>query len=268
MQGTGTKPSRDPSSHPWWIRDLVLAASFLTRLPFPPVDPGERQLLRTGWCFPLIGLGIGAFGGFVAWAAQAMGLPIHACALLALAATALVTGALHEDGLADLADGFGGGRDKHGKIKIMRDSRIGGYGVLALILATGLKVSAIAVLLGHGDAVTIIIAMAIAHAGARALIVPVAFWLPNASEEGLGDMAGKPKLSTIQLAAAISIALLLVLLPLSTAMVAVVIGCAAAAAVAMLARRQIGGYTGDVLGAVEQTVETCLLLTLAVRVVA
>ena len=266
MLGTGTKPSRDPSSDPWWIRDLTIAAGFLTRLPFPTIDPGDRQLLRTGWCFPLVGAAIGVAGGLLAFGAQTLGLPLLACALVALAGTALLTGALHEDGLADLADGFGGGRDKAAKITIMRDSRIGAYGVLALILVTGLKASAIAGLLGSADAVSVIIAMAIAHAGARGLIVPVAFWLPNASADGLGEMAGHPKPSTVQLAMAISAALLLILLPLSAAVVAGAAGCLTGAAIAMLARHQIAGYTGDVLGAVEQAAETAVLLALAAAI--
>lgn len=266
MRGTGKKPPFDVSSQPWWIRDLILAARFLTRLPLPAVDPGDRQLLRTGWCFPLVGAAIGAAGGLLALGTLSFGLPALACALVTLAGTALLTGALHEDGLADLADGFGGGRDKNAKINIMRDSRIGGYGVLALILATGLKASAVAALLEAGDAVYVMIAMAIAHAGARGLIVPVTFWLPNASEQGLGEMAGQPKPSTIQIAMAISAAMLLILLPVSNAMIVGAAGCLAAAAIATLARRQIGGYTGDVLGAVEQAAEIAILLTLAASV--
>jgi adenosylcobinamide-GDP ribazoletransferase len=266
MRGSGTKPSLDASSQPWWIRDLLLAAGFLTRVPLPAFDPGDRRLSRTGWCFPLVGAAIGAAGGLLALGALAFGLPVLACALAGLAGTALLTGALHEDGLADLADGFGGGRDKNAKISIMRDSRIGAYGVLALILATGLKASAIAAIVGDGDAAHVVIAMAIAHAGARGLIPPVTFWLPNASEEGLGAMAGQAKRSTVQIAMAIPAALLLILLPFSTAIMAGAAGCLAAAAIATLARRQIGGYTGDVLGAVEQGAETAILLALAAAI--
>jgi adenosylcobinamide-GDP ribazoletransferase len=266
MRGTGTKPTRDPSSHPWWIRDLILAAGFLTRVPMPSTDAGDRLLMRTGWCFPLVGAAIGVFGGLLALSAYLIGVPVFASALVALAGTALLTGALHEDGLADLADGFGGGHDRDAKITIMRDSRIGSYGVLALILATGLKASAITTLLSDGDATSLIIAMAVAHGGARALIPPVTLWLSNASEAGLGKMAGRPKMSTVQISLAISAVSLLIMLPASTAVVAGVIGCAAAAGVAVLARHQIGGYTGDVLGAVEQAVEIAMLLALAAMI--
>jgi len=266
MQGTGSKPSPNPSDTPWWGRDLVVATRFLTRLPLPTLDTGDRNLMRASWCFPVVGAAIGVAGGAVAWFGQSMGLPTTASALLAIAATAVVTGALHEDGLADLADGFGGGINKERKIAIMRDSRIGAYGVLALILAVGLKVSAIVAIMEAGDLALTITALIVAHAGARALIPPVTVVLENASDSGLGDMAGKPKTSTVQAALVIAVALCIVLLPFSTALIAATAGCAAAAAVALLARRQIGGYTGDVLGAVEQVAETAMLLAMAATI--
>ncbi len=243
-----------------------MAAGFLTRLPLPPVNPGERKLLRAGWCFPLVGAVIGAAGGIVLWIAAALDLPAMACGLAALGGIALLTGALHEDGLADLADGFGGGRDKNAKIAIMRDSRIGSYGVLALVIATGLKTTAIAALITSGDAVSAAIALVVAHACSRGLIPSVALALPNAVEEGLGAAAGKPKASTVQIALAICTVFLLTLLPLPTAAIAGAAGCGAAALVAVLARKQIGGYTGDVLGAVEQAAGTAILLTLAAMI--
>ena len=86
MQGTGANSARDPSSQSWWIRDLILAAGFLTRLPLPVIEPGDRQLLRTGWCFPLVGAGIGVAGGLLAWISHGLGLPAVACALVACAA--------------------------------------------------------------------------------------------------------------------------------------------------------------------------------------
>ncbi len=266
MQGTGAKPPNDLSDTTWWVRDLVVAARFLTRLPTPAIDTGDRKLMRASWCFPVVGAGIGCIGGLAAWLGQSLGLPIVASALLAIAATALATGALHEDGLSDLADGFGGGRDKAGKIAIMRDSRIGAYGVLALILLVGLKATAIVTVLDTGDPAMTAITLIVAHGGARALIPPVTLILENASDRGLGDMAGKPKTSTVQAALAIAAVLFIIALPFSTALIAAAAGCVAAVAMAVLARRQIGGYTGDVLGAVEQAAETAILLALAATI--
>jgi adenosylcobinamide-GDP ribazoletransferase len=107
------------------------------------------------------------------------------------------------------------------------------------------------------------LALIVAHAAARGLIVPVAAWLPTATDSGLGHLAGEPKLSTVQIAVLISATLLLVLLPVTTALASAAAACLAAAAIAALARHQIGGYTGDVLGAAEQAAETAILLTLA-----
>jgi adenosylcobinamide-GDP ribazoletransferase len=258
MHGTDSIPPR-----PWWLNDLLLAAGFLTRLPMPPVETGERPIMRTAWSFPIIGAAIGGIAGLVLWVALHLGLPAHAAAFIAIGATALLTGALHEDGLADLADGFGGGRDRAGKIAIMRDSRIGAYGVLALILATGLKASAITALLAAGDAWTPFIGLIAAHAVARAMIVPVAYWLQPASDSGLGQFAGRPKFSTLRVALGGAAAGLLILLPVTTALAVAAAGLLAAGGVAVLARRQIGGYTGDVLGGTEQAAEVAILLALA-----
>jgi adenosylcobinamide-GDP ribazoletransferase len=265
MPGTGDKHPRDLSNVPWWVRDFLLALGFLTRLPVSAIDPGDRKLLRAGWCFPLVGVVVGAVGAVAVWIAYSVGLPLMVCGLGALAGTALLTGALHEDGLADLADGFGGGRDKASKIAIMRDSRIGTYGVLALILVTGLKAAAIASLVLSAGVVSACIALIVVHACARGLILPVALLLQSASGDGLGEMAGKPKLSTVQVSLGISAALLLIMLPAFTAVIAAAAGCAVVAVIALLARRHIGGYTGDVLGAVEQAAEVAILLALAAR---
>ena len=133
--------SKKPASvwRPWWADDLLHALMFLTRLPVPAAARGDRPLMHTGWAFPLVGLLVGAFGGSALWLGAHSGIPLLASALIALALTAFVTGALHEDGLADLADGFGGGGTKERKIEIMRDSRVGSYGVLALVIVTGIK---------------------------------------------------------------------------------------------------------------------------------
>lgn len=256
----GTKSTRWQS---WWLKDLVLATGFLTRLPMPPFDIGDRPLMRTAWSFPIIGAAIGGIAGLMLWTAQQFGLPALATSFVVIAATALLTGALHEDGLADLADGFGGGRDPESKIAIMRDSRIGAYGVLALILAAGLKASAISALITDGDTSPAIVALVAAHAAGRAAMVPVAFWLTPASDSGLGSSAGRPRPSVVTIALAGAALVLLIGLPVGTVIMTTLVGLLAAAAIAGLARRHIGGYTGDVLGAVEQTVETAILLALA-----
>jgi adenosylcobinamide-GDP ribazoletransferase len=175
---------------------------------------------------------------------------------VALATIIWVTGALHEDGLADVADGFGGGRTREAKLEIMRDSRIGTFGALALILALLARAGAIAAL-----ATPLAVASALVAAGAvsRAALPPVMTVLPLARADGLAAGAGRPH--PTRAAAAVLVAALIALALLGqAAAAALVAGAGAAFVVAWLARRQIGGHTGDVLGAVQQLTEIGVLL--------
>ncbi|HEY0836205.1 MAG TPA: adenosylcobinamide-GDP ribazoletransferase, partial [Azospirillum sp.] len=136
-----------PRRRATWLDEIALATVFMTRLPIrlrldPEVDLHARSM---GW-FPLVGAGVGLLAGGVYALTVWLNLPPTAAALLALAASAWVTGALHEDGLADVADGFGGGRSRERKLEIMRDSRVGSYGVLAVVFSVGLRASALAAL--------------------------------------------------------------------------------------------------------------------------
>src|SRR5437763_3970407 len=130
-----------------WLNDLRTAVAFLTRLPMPHPD-GARpaNCVRAHRMFPVVAAAIGGAVGLLYLAMRAMGLPDVAAAALALGASAILTGALHEDGLADVADGFGGGRDVAAKLEIMRDSRLGTYGALILIVSFVTKVSVLAAL--------------------------------------------------------------------------------------------------------------------------
>ncbi|MCJ9706777.1 adenosylcobinamide-GDP ribazoletransferase, partial [Bradyrhizobium sp. SHOUNA76] len=110
------------------IADLRMAASFVTILPVASSKPaGDGAVARATWALPVAGLLVGLAGALVYKMASRFGLTPNLAALLALATTALITGALHEDGLADTADGLGGGRTRERKLEIMRDSRIGTY---------------------------------------------------------------------------------------------------------------------------------------------
>src|SRR5262245_47697291 len=130
-----------------WLDDLRLAVAFLTRIPMPHPDGAlPSYFTRAHRVFPLIGAAIGAAVALVQLALLKVGVPPLAAAALALGAGALLTGGLHEDGLADLADGFGGGRDKAAKLEIMRDSRLGTFGALALLVSFTAKVAVLAAL--------------------------------------------------------------------------------------------------------------------------
>src|SRR3978361_1997760 len=125
-----------------WLDDLKMAVGFLTRLPVPhPDGTGPANFARAYRLFPVVGGLIGLAMGVLCLALRQVGVPDRAAAALVLGAGALLTGALHEDGLADLADGFGGGRDVEGKLAIMRDSRIGSYGAIARLGGFGAHTS-------------------------------------------------------------------------------------------------------------------------------
>src|SRR5882724_1995802 len=134
-----------------WRDDIVAAAGFLTRLPVGHfVSPETGLLARSMRAFPLVGVGIGLIGWGAFRLAEALGLPDAVAALMAPLATVLTTGALHEDGLADTADGFGGGEGRERKLAIMRDSRSGAYGVIALIFSIALRGAALTALAASG----------------------------------------------------------------------------------------------------------------------
>jgi adenosylcobinamide-GDP ribazoletransferase len=245
----------------WWA-DILTAAAFLTRLPIRV--PGGRNLdslARAARAFPIVGAGIGLVGGLMFALAMALGLHPLLAAFVTIAATSLLTGALHEDGLADVADGFGGGEDRDAKLRTMRDSRIGSFGVLALILTVILRGGALAAL---GTPTAVFFALIASHAVSRAFIVAIMNREPLARDDGLAATAGRPSSPGTGWAIGIGIGVALLALGLA-APVALGGGVAAAWGMARLARRQIGGYTGDVLGAAQQAVETVVLLAVVAQ---
>ena len=242
--------------------DLRTGLAFLTRLPLLPSAPVTgADLVRASWTFPIVGAGVGAFGALIYWLMHALGLPAFVCAALAVVATALITGCLHEDGLADTADGFGAGGTRERKLGIMRDSQIGTYGAAALILSLLLRVGAIASLAEPALAAMALIA---AHAGARAVMPVFMRRVPRARQDGLSADAGAPPQRSSVLAAVIGLVALFLCLGLSATLIAVVLLVAALGLMAWLSISQIGGQTGDVLGAVEQTSEILILLVATV----
>lgn len=252
--GSGGRPTRR------WIEEAGLALCFLTRLPWPSALPAERRLMDAAWAFPVAGIAVGLVGTLAWWAADAAALPAAVAAIAALSATALATGALHEDGLADVADGFGGGRDAEAKRRIMRDSRIGTFGMLALLLATSAKLAALSTLPDLETAATALLA---AHALGRAVIPALAWWQPPAAGGGRGREAGRPDARGALWAAAIGTVAAIALLPGGIGLAAALWAGAAAAGLGWLSRRQIGGVTGDVYGGAEQAAEVAVLLVVA-----
>ncbi len=239
-----------------WLSAPAVALMFLTRLP---VRGPQVELAGAVAAFPLVGILVGALGGGAFWLAVLAGLPMLACALIALAVTAVVTGALHEDGLADTADGLAG-HTAEDSIRIMRDSRIGGYGVLAMIFSVGLRAVALAAL---ADPLAVVLAMVAVGATSRAAVPGVMLALPRATSTGLGAAAGKPAAADTWFGIAVAALLGLALLGPVGALATLAAATVATLVIAALARRRLGGYTGDILGAVQQAAEIAALLTLA-----
>ena len=242
------------------IEQLALGLVFLTRLPIRLRGAlPDDAVARSAWSFPLAGALVALAGAAAAIAADTLGLPPLASALLALAATMIMTGALHEDGLADTADGLGGGRTRERKLEIMKDSRIGSYGVLALIVGVGLRTAALGALV-QDTRLHLLGALVAAHAGSRALLPLLMRALPPVRPGGLAASVGVP--SSLSSIAALVLGTAATFWGLGDRLG--LIGFVAAAigmvAVGALARRQLGGYTGDVLGAAQQVGEIILLL--------
>jgi adenosylcobinamide-GDP ribazoletransferase len=235
--------------------DIKTGLAFCTRLPV--VSSGDARLGQAAWTFPLIGALIGVIGALVYWLADALGLSSFISAALAVAATIFVTGALHEDGLADTADGFGATGTKQRKLEIMRDSRSGAYGVISLVLSILLRVGALASLAAPGLAAAALIA---AHAGARGALPLFMRMVLPARNDGLSAEAGMPAANVATASCLLGLAALLLCLGLGDALVAALLVAAALWVMSWLAKKQVGGQTGDVLGAVEQLSEILILL--------
>jgi adenosylcobinamide-GDP ribazoletransferase len=237
--------------------DFLVALMLLTRLPVGRFVRGELKLGRIVWAFPVIGLFVGALGGGVYWGGCLLGLPAWLSAAWAFGAVLLFTGAFHEDGLADTADGFGGGRTVERRLEIMRDSRIGSYGALALVWSSLIRVAALAAI-GTPRAVltTWIVAAMIGRAG---MILPLLLLKPARSDGLAASMMRVPEWSaTLGFALALTAPFLL-LRPVA-AIVVLAVGLVGSFFMTGLARSQIGGHTGDVFGATEVAVE-CFVLT-------
>lgn len=247
-------------------RDFRIAAAFLTRLPVGlspiPEDAAPMGYLsRSMVMFPIVGAGIGLAAALALLCASGLGLHPIASALIGVAVAVLLTGALHEDGLADLCDGLGGGRTREDRLRIMRDSRIGTFGALAIVFSVGLRAT---ILAGMSTPAAAAAALIAAGALSRAALPVIAHWLPPARDEGMAAEAGRPDLARV--VAAVGIALIVGLLVLDDRAIAAALLAAggAAAGVALLAKSSLGGHTGDVLGASQQAAEITALAAIAV----
>ncbi len=239
------------------LRDIAFCVGFFSRLPVPAAVHDKRTLAQAIWAAPLAGLVVGLAGAAVFFFADLGDLSSGSCAALALAGTIAITGCLHEDGLSDTADGFGGGRDRERKLEIMRDSRIGAFGAASLAMSILIRWSAIQDIAMPGPVLAALIA---AHGASRGVLPAFMRFLPSARAQGLSASAGAIGVPVAGAAIVIGVAMLMPLGP------AAALSSATLVAVAFLlfrslCLRQIGGQTGDTLGAMQQVAEAIVLLT-------
>ena len=237
--------------------DLKTSIQFFTRLPMGREAASGADLARAAWAFPLAGVAVGLIAAAVYALAYKLGLAGWPAAALAVTATLLVTGCLHEDGLADTVDGFGGGDTQERKLEIMRDSRIGTYGVCTLTVSIFLRVAAVAT---FGSPALALWALIAAHGAARASLPLFMALVPPARKDGLAYAAGRPSSERVITASVLGIVILAIGLGPAHGIAALIVLLIVIALMAWLTVVQIDGQTGDVLGAVEQVSEIAILL--------
>ncbi|MGL4488523.1 MAG: adenosylcobinamide-GDP ribazoletransferase [Rhizobiaceae bacterium] len=250
------------------LRDTMRALGFLSRLPVPAkwfVDD-DGSLTNTCRAFPLAGVITSLPAIAILIVSSMLELPLLLKALLAISALIITCGALHEDGLADVADGFFGGKTKEQRLEIMKDSRIGTYGALALFINVAIRTVAIAAILQFSA-----LAAALALMGAAAVSRGALVWhwseLESARPGGTSDRVGSPSedAATFALTTAIAIALICALLArdLLPVLFAFILTIVITRAFKTLAADKIGGQTGDTLGASAILAELAFLTGLA-----
>ena len=238
------------------LADIPAAIGLLTRLP---VKTDGARGAPAAWAFPLVGLIIGALAAGLGWVALALGLSAPITAALVITAQVVMTGAMHEDGLADTFDGLWGGWDKDRRLEIMKDSQIGTYGVIALVLSLGIRWTAITALIHSGALFMALIATATLS---RMPMVFIMATLPHARDGGLSASVGRARKDTAGVALGIAL-LACFIAPVTASIIALAAATLAAAAIALIALRKIGGQTGDILGASQQLAEIAALITFA-----
>jgi adenosylcobinamide-GDP ribazoletransferase len=244
-----------------WVQQFFLSMTFLTRVAMPVRgDAGAMPLAQCIWAFPLVGMFVGLSCAMIYLVCLLLSISPLIAGLLTLLFQVVLTGGLHEDGLADTADGLGG-RDQAHKLAIMHDSRIGSYGVLALVLFMSMRAQSLAGFVNYAPTIWGFMA---AGAISRSVMGIMMYLLPPVKVEGLAAGAGRPSVAQAVAAAAISF---IPLAGFGDMYIFIVCVCVATITLVMAAdyiRRHFGGITGDLLGAVQVVTETFLLITLAV----
>lgn len=239
--------------------DIAACLGFYSRLPVARLHLPEVKFAEAQWAAPIAGAVIGALAGAAYGLTTWLSLPPMLAAALTLGFVLLVTGSLHEDGVADVADAFGGGHTRERKLEILKDSRNGTFGVVALVMTLLARWAAMASIGGPWPAFVALIG---AHAASRALLPAMMNLVPPARPTGLAAGIGKVPGNEMLVALALGMA---ALLPLGAGAAIASVACLAILFLVMkrLTERQIGGQTGDVLGALQQGGEIAALFVAA-----
>lgn len=236
--------------------DILRALGLLSRLP---ISVNSESAMQRGadaaWAFPVVGAIIGLCTAIIGAVAMWI-LPDAIAAGVALAAMIMITGAMHEDGLADTADGLWGGFDAERRLEIMKDSHIGAYGVIALVLSIVVRWAAIVALMESGVFFCAIIGIA---AMSRAPMVMAMARIENARDTGLSSGVGRPNIETALASIVIALAIGIITSGAAATVFGAILAGIGAYAIMMMAREKIGGQTGDILGATQQISEIAFL---------
>lgn len=253
------------------IAETARALAFLTRLPVPNTyfndDDAHNETIQSAGYFPAAGIVIGLLGSVAFIITHILHLPPALSSAIAIIGVIILTGALHEDGLGDIADGFGGGATKERRLEIMKDSRLGTYGVIAVISSLLLRVLALTAILQTSGVIAACFAMIAANAASRGAMVWMWSDLPPARIDGVSGQLGKPHENAVSIAAVMGLGSALIFGVLGTgfisATIAIVLSVMIMIGFQKLCMKMIGGQTGDTLGACQQLVEITMLVGLA-----
>ena len=243
------------------IRDVQISGSFLTRLPFRASNEVcVGDLRAASWSFPIIGLLIGLLSSAIFFLATHINLNPFVSGMLCVAFGCIVSGGLHEDGLADTCDGLLGGKDAQSKLDIMRDSSIGGYGAIALIFSVGIRCL---ILGGLSEPEVVMVALIVGSSFSRSLLPFVTVAFRHARSEGLAVHWGRCSLKRASISFLIGAFIFLMCFGIFETVLVLMVVLFVSGGFLVIACSQIGGYSGDILGACQQISEITVLLAVS-----
>lgn len=237
-------------------RHFFVALAFFTRLPIPSwVGFAADDLDRAAPWFPVVGLLVGSLVAALFWLAQCL-FPLRVALVLSLIFSVMLTGAFHEDGLADSVDAFGGAFDRENVLRIMQDSRIGTFGAVALILALGLKLELLAAM----PVADIVLLLPVAHGASRWLSGSLLWDMQYVRPQGKAKPLATRMRTRALLLSALPGLLPLLLLGWRVALLSLLVLLAGRLLYCAWLRRRLGGYTGDTLGMAQQFAELLIYM--------